>query len=80
MILENQQKLYRTKIVQFLQRLGLLILNQYNFLEAEIAKSKDPVPFEERLKLPYVRIEEVDEWGQAWESAWVHLKGQIPKN
>ena len=80
MILENQQKLYRTKIDQFLQRLELLILNQYDLLEAEFAKSKDPVPFEERLKLPYVRIKEGHEWGQAWESAWFHLKGQIPKN
>ena len=78
MILEIQQKVYRAKIKQFLDRLERQILSRFEKLEAEYSRSKDPVSFDDRLKLTYQAIEEGQEWGQTWDSAWFHLQGRIP--
>ena len=71
--------LFRTKINQFIDRLETLILSDFELLEAEFARSKEPVPFDQRLELSYQPVMEGDEWGQTWESAWFHLRGCIPE-
>jgi alpha-mannosidase len=38
-----------------------------------------PVCFEDRLKLDCQPIFEGEIWGQAWESAWIHLNAKIPE-
>ena len=70
--------MFRTKINQFLDRLEREILKQYQLLNAEVAHSKEPVTFANRLQLQFHHIEEGETWGQAWDSAWFHLKGSIP--
>ena len=49
-------------------------------LAAEYALTKEPVPFRDRLKLKYRPIREGDLWGEAWDSAWFHLTGTVPKS
>ncbi len=70
--------LFWTKINQFIDRVETLILSDFERLTAEFARSKDPIPFEERLALSYLPVKEGDDWGQTWDSAWFHLQGQIP--
>jgi alpha-mannosidase len=48
------------------------------FLEAQCARSADPVPFGERLGLRYTAAREGDHWGDVWDSAWFHLTGTVP--
>ena len=48
-------------------------------LKAEYALTKEPVPFCDRLKLEYKPVHEGEKWGEAWDSAWFHLTGTVPK-
>ena len=32
------------------------------------------------MDLSYKKIKEGDSWGEKWESAWFHLKGEVPKS
>ena len=80
MILEIQRKLYRTKVQQFMDRLEQRILADHVVLEGRFARSKDPVPFQQRLDLEYQAISEGAEWGQTWDSAWFQLVGKIPEH
>ncbi len=47
---------------------------------AEFGWSKGPVSFTEKEKLDFKPIKEGEQWGEKWESAWFHLKGEIPQN
>ncbi|MBR4662855.1 MAG: hypothetical protein IKO93_03175, partial [Lentisphaeria bacterium] len=49
-------------------------------LAAEYARTKDPVPFRERLKLEYKTVREGENWGEAWDSAWFHVTGTVPES
>ena len=69
----------------FLDRLKALTADRFQdmypdsiVLEAEYARTKEPVPFDERLKLEYKPVREGDAWGEAWESGWFHLTGTVP--
>ena len=57
---------------------GLLIYDQKVF-DAHFGWSKDPTRFEDRLSLDYKPISEGDPWGEKWESAWFHLRGNVSK-
>jgi len=49
-------------------------------LTAEYARTKEPVPFRDRLKLEYEPVREGEIWGEAWDSAWFHLTGTVPES
>ena len=53
------------------------IYNKLPF-EAKFGWSKEKVSFKDRLNLEYKPIKEGDEWGNKWESAWFHLKANMP--
>ena len=57
----------------------LFILEKQNF-SAKFGWSKEPTPFSERLSLDYKSIQEGEEWGKKWESAWFHLEGECPES
>ena len=63
-----------------MDRLEQMVLADHVILEGRFARSKDPVPFQQRRDLEYQVIQEGDEWGQTWDSAWFHLSGKIPKD
>ena len=46
--------------------------------QAKFGWSKEKVSFKDRLNLEYKPIKEGDEWGNKWESAWFHLKANMP--
>jgi alpha-mannosidase len=56
-----------------------LVITKKDF-EAEYAWSKEATPFNEKSKLKYKPIKKDANWGKKWESAWFHLKGEIPKS
>ena len=55
-----------------MERLEQMVLAEHVILEGRFAKSKDPISFQQRLDLDYQVIQEGDEWGQTWDSAWFH--------
>ncbi|NOX87480.1 MAG: alpha-mannosidase [Calditrichaeota bacterium] len=78
--MQNQEiQIYQKRIEQFRKRIEDYILPESVRLEAEYGWSKEAVPFESRFQLSYKSIEEGDFWGNAWESAWFHLKGRTPR-
>lgn len=48
-------------------------------LEAEVAVTKEPVPWADRLTLEYRPIGKGERWGGAFECGWFHVTGQVPK-
>ena len=77
---KKETKIILERIEKWYDRLPSLFVQNSQVLSAEFGWSKDPTPFSERLDLDYKPIIEGDPWGQKWESAWFHLKGQIPEN
>ena len=55
---------------------NLFIFDQRVF-EAQFGWSKNPTSFDDRLSLDFKSIYEGDPWGEKWESAWFHLRGEI---
>ena len=48
-------------------------------LRAEVAVTKEPVPWADRLKLKYRPIAKGERWGSAFDCAWFHVTGAVPK-
>ena len=48
-------------------------------LRAEVAVTKEPVPWADRLKLRYRPIAKGERWGGAFDCAWFHVTGAVPK-
>ncbi len=48
-------------------------------LQAEYCMSKEPVPIAERAQGQFRPIVSGEKWGNAWDSAWFHLKGEVPQ-
>jgi alpha-mannosidase len=68
-----------TRIERFKDRIAKDILEDSIKFDAEYSWSKDPVPFDNRLKLEYESISEGDQWGKTWESGWFRLNAIVPK-
>ncbi len=49
-------------------------------LSAEVAVTPEPVPFMNRLSLDYRPVKVGDHWGEAWDCAWFHVTGTLPKS
>jgi alpha-mannosidase len=78
MICDKQRPIYIKRIEQFNERVGKRVLSDHVLMRAEYRHSIDPVPFADRLDGEFLAIEEGAKWGEAWESAWFHLKGKVP--
>ena len=77
---ENIFNQYFNRIDYFFQTIDQLIYPEYIQFDAEFAKTSEPVPFQERLKLSYKPVREGEIWGREWESAWFHLTCSVPEN
>jgi alpha-mannosidase len=73
------EKLHTTRIDRFIDHIADQILGESVAFDANFAWCEEPVPFRNRLDLDYQPIFEGEIWGQAWESAWFHLKGKVPE-
>ncbi|MBX9867664.1 MAG: hypothetical protein K2Y14_12205 [Burkholderiales bacterium] len=72
------RKTYVVKVEKF-----KILLLKHRFtetipLQAEYAQTTEWVGFKERQKLNYIPINEGQAWGNAWDSAWFHLRATIP--
>lgn len=47
-------------------------------LDAAVSVTREPVPFDGRLDLPYRTIREGERWGKAWDCGWFHVTGETP--
>jgi alpha-mannosidase len=72
--------IYVKRIDNFINRLSRQILGEFVVFDASYAISTPPVPFENRLDLKYDVIQEGQNWGEAWDSAWFNLEAKIPQS
>ena len=70
--------IYRDRARLFLERLKENLFFESLPLKAEIYTTKQPVAFSDRLSGNYREIREGESWGEAWDSAWIHLTGTVP--
>ncbi len=64
---------------RFIERIVPRILGESVQLEARLATSDDPVPFDGRLSLDYKSVKEGDEWTtKTWACGWLELSGSVP--
>ncbi len=78
--MNKEEQIFVKRIDRFHKRIARRILGESVPFEAEYAWSKNPVPVSERTRGPFKPIREGDVWGQAWESAWFHLKARVPES
>ena len=79
-MLKKEEEILVKRIDRFHKRIARQILGESVPFEAEYAWSKNPVPVSERAGGLFKPIQEGKVWGQAWESAWFHLKAAVPKS
>ena len=71
--------IHEARIREAASRLAKEIAAVREPLRAEVAVTKEPVPWADRLKLGYRPIEKGARWGGAFECAWFHVTGAVPK-
>ena len=77
---QKLEKIFTERINKFENYVyNKILLNPIEF-DVYYHKSQDPILFENRLDVNYSPILKGDKWGEAWENAWFHLKGEIPKS
>jgi len=74
----KELQIYTRRVQRFADRLGEMILADSTPFSLEYFKSPTPVPYEEAVSREYKAIREGENWGQAWDSAWFRLAGEIP--
>jgi len=67
------------RVIKFIQYLKKEIYTESINLQAVYSEFTEWVPFKNRLALDYMPIKEGEKWGHAWNSAWFHVTGRIPK-
>ena len=75
---DNEYKLNENRARQFYAKLLTQFIEDERPFTGTVASSHDPVSYDNRLKLKYLRLSENQVWGGPWESAWMHLEGTIP--
>lgn len=48
-------------------------------LQVEMWKTREPVPFDERLTGEHRKVAIGESWGELWDCAWFHFKGTVPE-
>jgi alpha-mannosidase len=77
--MDNKElQVYIRRIQRFADRLSDQILVDFLPFTVEFFRSPTPVPYAEALGREYKPIREGENWGQAWDSAWFRLVGEIP--
>jgi len=71
--------IHEARIHELVGRLVREIPAEQEPLQAVVAVTKEPAPFADRLKLKYRPIAKGERWGGAFECAWFHVTGTVPK-
>lgn len=61
-----------------LRRLRQHVHTDLGPLQVDLATSKEPVAFDDRLSLRYRRVRPGSTWGRAFTCGWFHVTGQVP--
>ncbi len=72
-------KLLEKRIDVFYQWLKQQIIVKTIPLKVEFYRTELPCTFDDRLNGEYVSINEGEQWGKEWESAWFHLTAEVPE-
>ncbi len=76
--IENETQ-YVERIHHWLERIKKqAILTATAPLQAQITVDSEPIPFKQRLTRDYKTIVQGERWGNAWDSAWIHITGAVP--
>ncbi len=76
---EQERSLLEARVQVFIQRLERLVYSSKKLFDAEYCIYAPPVDFENRSQGEFKPITEGDYWGENWQVAWFHLKGNVPK-
>ena len=71
-------KVHIDRLDVFVNRLKREIVAESEPLAAEFAATPEPIPYEDREKLPYRPIREGERWGGTWDCGWFRLRGKVP--
>lgn len=74
----KELQIHVRRVQRFADRLADMILTEYSPFSIEYFKSPEPVSYEEARGRQFNPILEGDSWGEAWDSAWFRLVGEIP--
>ena len=77
---KKEKKIILARIEKWYSKLPNLFFQHQKKFSAKYGWSKKATSFNDRKKLQYKVIEEKQEWGKEWESAWFHLEGEIPSD
>ena len=76
---DKEYHINRERAERFRERISRGFMDTEISLRAEVAHSKQPVPFQQLDGLKFQPISEGDVWGAAWESGWFRLYADIPR-
>lgn len=75
---QTEYELYAAQVQTFEKRVRGAVYSGFVDVQCEFARSKEPVPFEQRMNLTYTPIAKGEKWGESWDSAWIRVSGTIP--
>ncbi len=71
--------IHEARINEAYDRIQHYLVRERVPLQAEVAVTPEPVPYEKRLSLKYRPIKLGEHWGETWDCAWFHVTGSVPK-
>ena len=72
--------IHEARIREVFDRIKHDIVRERAPLQAEVAVTPEPVPYDKRLSLKYRPIKQGEHWGNTWDCAWFHVTGTLPKS
>jgi alpha-mannosidase len=75
----KELQIYIRRVQRFADRLADMILADYTPFSIEYFKNPTHLSYEEAIGQQTQPIVEGENWGQAWDSAWFRLVGEIPE-
>ena len=70
--------IHEARIREAYDRIKHSIVRERLPLAAEVAVTREPVPYEKRKTLKYRKISQGEGWGETWDCAWFHVTGKVP--
>ena len=77
---KKERKIILARIEKWYSKLPTFFFEKQKKFSAKYGWSEKATPYKDRKKLQYKSIEEDQQWGKEWESAWFHLDGEIPSD
>ena len=72
--------IHEARIREAYARIARSILIEEIPIEAKVAVTDEPVPYEQRLKLKYKPIRKGELWGRDFACGWFHVTGRVPES